>query len=75
MIRLVNEPIPDPSVDLESEIVGLAAVPQHKPFDVTAAPLSDDTVPPPEAVSDEVADAAAVVTVANAVVVNSISEP
>ena len=49
-VRLLeNDPVPLPSVDFVSATVGLAFMLQHTPLDVTGAPPSDVTFPPPEA--------------------------
>ena len=72
---VVNVPVPVPSVVLESEIVGLALVPQHNPFAVTVAPPSKDTFPPPLTTVGETVETAAVETVAIAGVENTTSNP
>ena len=60
---LVNVPVPEPSVVLESETVGLAVVLQHTPRLVTATPPSDVTFPPLSALVPAIEDTAVVVTV------------
>ena len=60
---LVKLPVPDPSVVLLSEMVGLAEVPQQTPLAVTEAPPSDITFPPLAAVVWVMEEGVAVVTV------------
>jgi hypothetical protein len=43
---LVNDPVPDPSMVFEFEVVGLVAVFQHTPLTVTADPPSLEILPP-----------------------------
>jgi hypothetical protein len=62
---LVKAPIPDPSVVLESDIVGLTQVLQHKPLEVTKDPPSAVTFPPLLADISVIAVTGAVVTDAN----------
>jgi len=63
VMLLVKVPVPDPSVVLELEVVGLVLVLQHIPLAVTDAFPSEVTFPPPEAVVVEVAEGLEVITV------------
>jgi len=49
-MELVKLPVPVPSEDLLSEMVGLAFVLQQTPLAVTVVLPMDEIVPPPEAV-------------------------
>lgn len=75
---LENEPVPDPSVVLEFEVVGFELILQHTPLAVTEDPPSDVTLPPPVAVVVDIAEGVIVVTVGETIfagVVKVISEP
>ena len=63
-VRLLEKaPVPVPSVVLLLAMVGFWEVDQHTPLAVTVAPPSLVTLPPEEAVVEEEALVAAVVTV------------
>jgi len=63
-VRLLeNAPIPEPSVVLVLAVVGLEVVFQQTPRAVTAAPPSDEMLPPLVAVVLVIEDAAVVVRV------------
>ena len=49
-MELLKLPIPLPSVDFESEVVGVCEVLQQIPLDEIVAPPSLKTFPPPDAV-------------------------
>jgi hypothetical protein len=59
----VNDPVPVPSVDLESAVVGFCDVLQQTPREVTGDPPSDVTIPPHDAELSVIALIAAVVTI------------
>ena len=70
MRLLVKTPEPEPSVVLETAVVGFCVVAQHTPRAVTEEPPSDVILPPLMAVVEVIADGVAVVrTGATAVVV------
>jgi hypothetical protein len=76
VIELVKAPVPVPSVVWLPVAIGLAAVDQHTPLAVTDAPPSAVTLPPEEAVVDNIDVGVVVVTVGKAVsVVNWRSLP
>lgn len=64
-MELLKLPIPLPSVDFESEVVGVCEVLQQIPRAETAAPPSLKTVPPPDAVVEVNAAKVAVETTGN----------
>ena len=73
---LVNEPVPVPaSVNLLSDVVGLAEVAQTTPRSDTVLPPSAVTLPPVLAVVAATEEAAVLVTVGSVSVVKVISLP
>jgi hypothetical protein len=59
---LVKAPVPVPSVVLESEMVGVPVAFQQTPYAVTEAPPSEVTLPPEDALEEEMEETAVVAT-------------
>jgi hypothetical protein len=71
----VNEPVVPVATTFVFEVVGLEVVAYTTPLSVMAAPPSEVTFPPDDALVAVILVADAVVTVGNASVVNEISLP
>ena len=75
MRLLVNTPVPVPSADFGSDIVGFSDLLQHTPLEVTVAPPSAETLPPLIAEVEAIVFMAYVDTMARDCVINNTSSP